>query len=237
MSIVTVIVSTGESIESERRFDKGLTLFDLKCKLEPITGIPASTQKIDLFRDKILLGTLDDESRMLGSYPVDDYMRLHANTNPYRVKNQYVDVSLVDKFELTEEEYASRQDTVRAFKERNRLGRFSQEAIEQMAEFKRQNEEAILTMKVGDRCLVQIENDLVHRRGCVQFIGTTEFQDGLWVGIQYDEPLGKNDGTVKGKRYFTCPPKYGGFVRPIKVTVGDFPEQDLFLSDDEVEEM
>jgi hypothetical protein len=69
------------------------------------------------------------------------------------------------------------------------------------------------------------------------FLGSTEFQPGIWIGIEYDEPLGKNNGTVQGVEYFKCGPNYGAFVRPTKVTVGDFPEEDLFNTDDELEEM
>lgn len=80
-----------------------------KYKLEPITGIPSSTQKISLYQGNNLLGELDDDNRMFGSYPVEDYMRLHIiDTNPHRIKNQYTDVSLVEKFELSQEEYEKR---------------------------------------------------------------------------------------------------------------------------------
>ncbi|GAA5795447.1 CAP Gly-rich domain-containing protein [Helicostylum pulchrum] len=239
MSIVTLFVDTSdEKVSSERRFDKSLTISQLKDKLEPITGIPYHTQKIDLYQGNTLQGPIDDEERMLGSYPVEDYMRIHVtDTNPHRIKNQYTDVSLVEKFELTQDEYQNRSDTVRAFKERNRLGRFSAEAAEQEKAIEKAREEAASNIKVGDRCEVLGDDYTAQRLGTVKFVGETKFQPGPWIGIQYDEPLGKNDGSVNGERYFTCPPKYGGFVRPTKVNVGDFPEDDFSMTDDELEEM
>ncbi|KHJ83390.1 CAP-Gly domain protein, partial [Oesophagostomum dentatum] len=62
------------------------------------------------------------------------------------------------------------------------------------------NEEAAKKIKVGDRCEVRVRGSTA-RRGVVSFNGETKFREGIWIGITYDEPVGKNDGSVAGERY------------------------------------
>nr|XP_046268654.1 dynactin subunit 1 isoform X8 [Scatophagus argus]XP_046268655.1 dynactin subunit 1 isoform X8 [Scatophagus argus] len=59
------------------------------------------------------------------------------------------------------------------------------------------------------------------QRGTVAYIGNTLFASGKWVGVILDEAKGKNDGTVQGKRYFTCEESHGIFVRQSQIQLVD----------------
>uniref|UniRef100_A0A674MV20 Si:dkeyp-47f9.4 n=1 Tax=Takifugu rubripes TaxID=31033 RepID=A0A674MV20_TAKRU len=67
-------------------------------------------------------------------------------------------------------------------------------------------------VRPGERVLVAGQ-----RTGVVKFCGKTNFAPGLWLGIKLDKPSGKNDGSVGGVRYFSCPPKHGVFAPPSRV--------------------
>jgi len=54
--------------------------------------------------------------------------------------------------------------------------------------------------------------------GQVHYRGETKFAPGEWIGVVTDEPVGKNDGSVQGTRYFCCAPHHGLFLRPKHVT-------------------
>lgn len=76
------------------------------------------------------------------------------------------------------------------------------------------------------------------RRGIVRYIGEIEEIQGHvgpWIGVELDEPTGKNDGSVEGKQYFSCENKRGVFVRAERVEIGDFPVIDEFADDDDQE--
>lgn len=49
--------------------------------------------------------------------------------------------------------------------------------------------------------------------GLIKFIGHTAFSPGMWIGVSLDAPVGKNDGSVQGRRYFDCPTEHGLFVK------------------------
>lgn len=49
--------------------------------------------------------------------------------------------------------------------------------------------------------------------GIVRYSGSLHFIEGDWLGLELPDDSGKNDGEVQGKRYFTCQPNHGVFVK------------------------
>ncbi|SAL99816.1 hypothetical protein [Absidia glauca] len=55
--------------------------------------------------------------------------------------------------------------------------------------------------------------------GTIRYIGAIGIKPGLWIGLELDiTGSGKNDGSIKGARYFNCPPETGLFILANKVT-------------------
>jgi tubulin-folding cofactor B len=130
---------------------------------------------------------------------------------------------------LPVEEYEKKTDSVLAWKKTAKLGRFDPNApsheqakIDAIAE-----EIEARGIAVGKRCRVGAEDT---RRGEIMYVGDVKEIPGLgaWVGVQLDEPVGKNDGSIGGTRYWgeESQLKRGVFVRPDRVEVGDFPVLD-----------
>ncbi|KAM8793964.1 LOW QUALITY PROTEIN: tubulin-folding cofactor B [Eudromia elegans] len=249
---VTLWVSSSlNAFRAHKRYSRGLTIAELKCKLELLVGSPAACMELQLYGpDEAPRGRLAPDAALLGSFPADDGCRLHVIDHSGARHGEFDDVSRVPKYEMPDSEYAKRPESLRAFLQRRQLGRFAEapEAPEQP------DPDAI---PVGARCQVRVPGQPT-KLGTVMYVGEcrfpvfpvflqlgmpglllpgvpagpTDFKPGCWVGVRYDEPLGKHDGSVQGRRYFECGPKYGAFVRPPSVTVGDFPPEDDGLDDE-----
>jgi len=127
---------------------------------------------------------------------------------------------------MPEDEYAKKSDSVLAWKKAHKLGRFDPAALSmEEAKVAGYNQEVKNRgIEVGKRCRVGRDGN---RRGVVMYVGEVEEIPGglgAWVGVRLDEPVGKNDGSVGGKRYWEEEggggSKFGVFVRPERVEVG-----------------
>ncbi|XP_029922799.1 tubulin-folding cofactor B [Myripristis murdjan] len=229
------LTSTLIAFETQRRFNKGISIAEFKGKLELLVGTPASCMDLELFSisDKFLQ-KLDENEALLGSYPVDDDCRIHVIDRSGAQTGEYTDVSKVEKFEISDDAYEKRTESARSFMKKHRIGRYNEEEVAkkeaELATREAEEKAAADAIAVGSRCQVQVSGQPT-KLGTVMYVGTTDFKPGYWVGVKYDEPLGKHDGSVKGKRYFECENKYGAFVKPLSVVVGDFPEEDYGLDE------
>jgi tubulin-folding cofactor B len=80
---------------------------------------------------------------------------------------------------------------VLAYKQRNKIGRFAEPVEEPDS-----SSPVPSNIVVGARCEIDSSEPGLHKRGTVRFVGSTTFAPkGVWIGVEYDEPMGKNDGS------------------------------------------
>lgn len=207
-----------------KRFQSAMKLSDFKEKLELVVGALKEHMKLELHdRSGKLVSFLTEEQATLASLNVVDGMEIHVID--MASNNVLEDTSTVEKYVLPDEKYNERAESVRAWRKREQLISKPNAAEE--------SEKVAQNVKVGDFCVVQLPNQ-PPKTGTVSFVGTTKFRPGWWVGITYNEPVGKNDGSVNGIRYFTCAENYGGFVRPQDVQI---VQQSQHITDVEMEEI
>lgn len=197
---------------------------------------------------------LADNSKKLGFYSPQSGMEIHIiDHDPYSLSRNggLTDVSLVQKYTISEEAYDKRKGTMRDWireqKKQNPNFKLSAKGgggggnSSETSSFAEDpsvtyNADTVQGIAVGSRCEVEPGA----RRGTVKYVGEVVLEEkskGHWVGVQFDEPLGHNDGSFKNVKLFDCPAGYGAFVRGDKVKVGDFPERDILDEDDDEDEI
>ncbi|KAF2789586.1 hypothetical protein K505DRAFT_312868 [Melanomma pulvis-pyrius CBS 109.77] len=237
---VPILVASSNS-SSERRISPSWSIAHLKSRLEPITGIPVACQQLTLrvgSQDAVPITAADEEQTQLASFALQPYAEITVlDTRPPSAHTDFSDLSAVPKYTMPSTEYETRSDSVLAWKKAQQLGRFDPNApsIEEqkIRASEREVEERGLTLSSRVRLLPATDA----RRGTISYVGLVPEIPGLgsWIGITLDEPTGKNDGSVKGKKYFECGKNYGVFVKPERCEAGDFPPLDL--GDEDMEEL
>ncbi|KAI5948748.1 hypothetical protein KGF57_005146 [Candida theae] len=260
MSDISIFI-TSDLTSSERRVSPQWSLEYFKQKLELITGVEPRNQLLQYFPNKysneyVQLPSQqqrnDERDVRLSELGLKEYSRIHViDMDPNSTANQISSTispaggNILDanaEYQMSEEEYQKRNNTVLKWKQEQNLGRFDPEYELLQKHIAEENAAKLATIHINDRCrVINIEGE---RRGIVRFVGKIEHLDSGksdWVGIEFDEPVGKNSGDIAGVPVFVCRPNHGSFVKPKQVEVGDFPELDPFAAagddDDSNEEL
>ena len=138
-----------------------------------------------------------DNEATLGSYGPEANFTVHVIDESGRtITNEFDDVSQVEKYQISEEAYAQRDDTFRAFKARMQAAGHASFQNNQgdsiYEDFMKDEAEAL---QVGQRCQLNVGD----RRGEVKHIGKVAGKGaGWWIGVLLDEPNGDSNGTESG---------------------------------------
>lgn len=240
---------TSDLTSSERRLSPDWTLEYFKNRVEQITGIPPASQKIWIYQTADssertpINDSLNTQNTHLEDLKIHPGTRIHIESkdnDPELTELQRDLLNTSDKnelYKLDEKQYDQMPNTVKRWKQENKLGRYDPVLRAKKEHIIQEDKLRASEIHVGDRC--KLTNSSIQRLGTVRYVGKVPEIDPerIWIGVELDDPFGKNDGCIKGGRYFTCKENHGSFVRPLVVKTGDFPPEELPFdekSDDEL---
>lgn len=214
----------------EKRYALGTTISAIKANLATHFPCPADKMRLSLvdLDGDMLDGDMQDD-KPLGYYQCQDGFTIDVVDLQERAAiTDFSDVSTVDKVTISEETYSKREESGRVFRERMvaaQRARMAAQGVEVPVELHQDSYKAAAEhIQVNDRCKVSPGD----RLGIVKYVGRiAPLKPGFWIGVEFDEPVGKNDGTAGGIRIFPCQALHGGFLRPDQVEVGDFPPEEF----------
>ncbi|CAD8098468.1 unnamed protein product [Paramecium primaurelia] len=219
-------ISTNKMIDI--RFDLMQTIGSIKESIEKRYGSDPKFMQLQL-KDKQgnFITYMNDDVKFLGTYGAKDGYEVHIiDNNPNSVLNGLEDVNKVQKYTISDEDYDKLPVNMRKFKQQvlqqqaagGNLGQNKPEINDNFQEAE------ALQIAIGSRCQI-LQGE---RRGTVRYVGQVpQMGLGYFIGIELDEPTGTNNGNIQGFQYFQCPQKFGIFVRPNELIVGDYPVLDL----------
>ena len=87
-----------------------------------------------------------------------------------------------------------------------------------LQQIKQQMAELPEWIKENTRVIVST-TEIMNKPGHIRYVGPTKFAHGVWIGVELDDSVGKNDGSYNGVSYFSCPKNKGVFVKKEKITL------------------
>ena len=217
MAALTIFVthSMTDKFLLELKVQPDMTVAALKKRLVSHCGTEPQHQHLSLLDGaNVFVAALDDDAMTMGAIGVCDRWIVHVlDSDPNAVTASLTDVSTVQKVELSEEAAEARKAEFAAFKAAKAKPVVDDEHLADVA----------ATIAVGSACSAH------GKRATVRFVGKIpDIAPGWWVGVEYAEAVGKNDGSIMGTRYFACAENMGGFVRPDKI-MGESEEVDKIV--------
>ena len=169
---------------------------------------------------------MGDDYANLGSFGIENDFFIHCvDEDPNSILKQLEDLSQIEKYVMSDEDYNKLPMNVRKFKKQLKLNNPELFTKKQKIVINPDYQKDLAdTIKIGDRCQLVEEQ----HRGEVAYVGkVSDLGLGFFIGIRLDEPWGNCDGAVNGVKYFEADSKYGLFRRPSEIEVGDFPEEEI----------